>query len=148
MKLLDIQSSPILVDPLDGKYYKLREDAKINVITNEGTYHVCLGAGWITDLRSGSSFIDHFIPKWDGPDSKYSAIVAFHDTCWSGWVPREISDSLLAQGCVFTHKCSERTGALVKLAVDHFGTYYDLDDRMPKPYTLNRYYELVELSAK
>ena len=92
MKLLDIRTTPILVDPLDGEYYRLRKDAEITMVTDEGTYHDFLGAGWITDLRSGSSFIDHFIPKWDGPESPYSALIAFHDSCWSGWVPREISD--------------------------------------------------------
>ena len=148
MKLLEIRNTPILVDPLDGEYYRLRKDAEITMVTDEGTYHDYLGAGWITDLRSGSSFIDHFIPKWDGPESPYSALIAFHDSAWSGWVPRKISDEILAQGCVLTHKCSERVSQLVKFAVDHFGTHYDMEDRMPKPYTLNRYYEKMELSAR
>ena len=148
MKVLDIQNTPILVDPLDGKFFRLREDANIRIVTDEGTYNDDLGAGWITDLRPGSSFIDHFIPKWDGPESPYSALIAFHDSAWSGWVPRLISDEILAQGCVLTHKCSVRVSRLIKLTTDHFGTYYDLDDRMPAPYTLNRYYENMELSDR
>ena len=148
MKLLEIRNTPILVDPMDGKYYRLRNDAKIKVITDECTYNVTLAAGWVTDLRSGSSFVDHFIPKWGGPDSPYSALIAFHDTCWSGWVSRKISDEILAQGCVITHKCSERISKFVKFATDHFGTYYEMDEKLPTPYKLNRFYERVEVNDK
>lgn len=137
--LKGIENSPLCLVPheVDG-YWRLSQDSYIFLHTNEGTIRASLSKGWVTDKRSGSDAINLFVPKWCGPYSTYSAIVAFHDCAWSGWISRSLSDELLRQGMIISGKVSERRAAVVKFAVDHFGHYYDLSENLPGVYKFNR----------
>ena len=146
--LKGIESSPLWLVPheVDG-YWRLSQDSDIFLHTNEGTIRASLYKGWVTDKRSGSDAINWFVPKWDGPRSIYSAIVAFHDSAWSGWISRELSDELLRQGMILSGLVSERRAAVVKFTVDHFGHYYELEEPLTGIYAGNRQKELVYWEA-
>ena len=96
--------------------------------------------GWITDLRSGTDAINWFIPK-HGND-EYNAIILFHDFSWSGWISRSLSNELLRQGIILSGTRGEHVASIVKFTVDHVGTYYQLEDKLPEPYTVNREFEV------
>lgn len=95
--------------------------------------------GWITDLRSGTDAINWFIPK-KGND-EYNAIILFHDFSWSGWISRSLSNELLRQGIILSETRGEHVASIVKFTVDHVGHYYNLEDTLPEPYTVNRQLE-------
>ena len=139
IQLKSIENSPLYLEPHEVKgYWRLMGDAYITLVTDEGHITAHLLKGWVTDKRSGSDAINLFVPKWCGPYSTYSAIVAFHDCYWSGWISRALSDELLRQGMILSGKVSERRAAVVKFAVDHFGHYYDLSENLPGVYKFNR----------
>ena len=131
---------PLRYIPITSKYYKLTSDYNIRLHTNEGILDAYMKAGWITDLRSGSDAINWFIPK-HGND-EYNAIILFHDFSWSGHISRSLSNELLRQGIILSGTRGERVASIVKITVDHFGTYYNLDDNLPEPYTVNRQFEI------
>lgn len=127
-----------LVPPEVDGYWRLSQDSYIFLHTNEVTIRASISKGCVTDKRSGSDAINWFVPKWDGPRSIYSAIVAFHDFAWSGWISRELSDELLRQGMILSGLVSARSAAIVKFTVDHIGHYYDLSEKLPGVYVFNR----------
>lgn len=147
MKLLDIKIiKPLKMTPLDSKYWQLTDDLYAKFITNEGTYHLKLKKGWITDLRSGCDVINMLVPKW-GNDI-YTITILFHDCAWSGWVSRELSNEILRQGMILSGEIGSFRAGLVFKAVQTFGTYYNLDDALPEPYTINRVFESLKLLDK
>jgi len=146
IKLLDIViHTPRVLVPISDKYWMLDKIWKFDIITNEFKILVRNQPGWITDKRSGSDWINWLVPK-DGND-KYNAIIGFHDTSWSGWLTRALSNELLAQGMAFSGEVSQKVSRIAKVAVDHFGHYYNFEDELPKPYTNNRKLELIRLVA-
>ena len=137
--LKGIENSPLFLEPHEVPgYWRLSQDSCVILHTNEGDIRASLSKGWVTDKRSGSDAINWFVPKWDGPRSIYSAIVAFHDFAWSGWISRELSDELLRQGMILSGLVSARSAAIVKFTVDHIGHYYDLSEKLPGVYVFNR----------
>lgn len=146
IKLLDIViHTPRVLVPISDKYWMLDKIWKFDIITNEFKILVRNQPGWITDKRSGSDWINWLVPK-DGND-QYNAIIGFHDTSWSGWITRALSNELLAQGMAFSGEVSQKVSRIAKLTVDHFGHYYNFEDELPKPYTNNRNLELIRLVA-
>ena len=145
MKLLNIMHSPIYLGETPRKGYWVNEEyVSISMQTDEGTHNVVLDPGWISDKRSGCFLVDIVIPKWCGPYDDYSALIAFHDFCWSGWVKRLLADEILRQGCIYTQKCGKREAALGKFFTDHFGHYYELNEPLDGVYTQNREFEHYE----
>lgn len=139
IRLKSIENSPLILEPHEvSGYWRLSQDSYIILHTNEGDIRAGLLKGWVTDKRSGSDAINWFVPKWEGPRSPYSAIVAFHDFSWSGWLSRALSDELLRQGMVLSGIVSSPRAAVVKITVDHFGHYYDLSEKLPGVYADNR----------
>lgn len=139
IQLKSIEHTPLYLEPHEAKgYWRLSQDSRIILHTNEGDISAALYKGWVTDKRSGSDAINVFVPKWEGPLSSYSAIVAFHDFSWSGWISRALSDELLRQGMILSGIVSERRAAVVKFVVDHFGHYYYLSEKLPGVYEDNR----------
>ena len=148
IQLKGIENSPLWLEPHEVKgYWRLSQDSHIILHTNEGDLRASISKGWVTDKRSGSDAINWFVPKWDGPLSIYSAIVAFHDFAWSGWISRALSDELLRQGMILSGLVSERRAAVVKFTVDHFGHYYELEEPLTGIYAGNRQKELVYWEA-
>lgn len=146
IKLLDIIiHTPRVLVPISDKYWMLDKIWKFDIITNEFKILVRNQPGWITDKRSGSDWINWLVPK-DGNDL-YNAIIGFHDTSWSGWITRALSNELLAQGMAFSGEVSQKVSRIAKFTVDHFGHYYNFEDELPKPYTNNRKLELIRLVA-
>lgn len=146
IKLLDIViHTPRVLVPISDKYWMLDKIWKFDIITNEFKILVINQPGWITDKRSGSDWINRLVPK-DGND-QYNAIIGFHDTSWSGWITRALSNELLAQGMAFSGEVSQKVSRIAKFTVDHFGHYYNFEDELPKPYTNNRKLELIRLVA-
>jgi len=146
IKLLDIViHTPRVLVPISDKHWMLDKIWKFDIITNEFKILVRNQPGWITDKRSGSDWINWLVPK-DGND-QYNAIIGFHDTSWSGWITRALSNELLAQGMAFSGEVSQNVSRIVKVTVDHFGHYYNFEDELPKPYTNNRKLELIRLVA-
>lgn len=124
----------------DKKHWILTEDYWVKLHTSCGTLTAKMLTGWITDLRSGSSFCDIVVPK-KGNDI-YTAIIIFHDFCYSGHLSKSIADSMLEQGMILSGIAPWRA-SLAHKAVSWFGSsgYYDLTDVMPQPYTSNRQFE-------
>jgi hypothetical protein len=135
-----------LINQDDG-YWVLLSDFYATYHTDCGVYHLELLAGWITDLRSGSEWVDAIVPK-RGNDI-YNAVIMFHDTMYSGWCPKSIADEILRQGIIFSG-ISEWRANLAYKAVDLFGSsgYYFLEDDMPEPYSHNRSFELLQYLDK
>jgi hypothetical protein len=127
---------PLKYKPIDKKYYILTSDFNVRLHTSEGILDAYMKKGWITDLRSGSDAINWVIPK-KGND-EYNAIILFHDFSWSGWITRALSNELLRQGIILSGTRGEKVADIVKFTVDHFGHYYNLEDKLPEPYTVNR----------
>lgn len=141
IKLIKIEIvKPLRYKSIDKKYYKLTKDFNIRLHTNEGILNAYMKAGWITDLRSGTDAINWFIPK-KGND-EYNAIILFHDFSWSGHISRKLSNELLRQGIILSNTRGEYVANVVKFTVDHFGHYYELEDKLPEPYTVNREFEV------
>lgn len=146
LKILDIKIiKPRVLKPIDKKYWMLEEKWYFDIITNEFTIEVRNLPGWITDKRSGSDWINWLVPK-DG-NEQYNAIIGFHDTSWSGWITRALSNELLAQGMAFSGEVSQKVSRIVKVTVDHFGHYYNFEDELPPPYTNNRSFEQLTIVA-
>ena len=144
MKLLDVKIlKPLSLEPLDSKYWKLTSDLHVDFITDEGTWKLRNKAGWITDLRSGCDAINIIAPRW-GNDI-YTVVVLFHDCAWSGWVSRQLSNEILRQGMILSGEIGRFRASLVYHAVQNFGTYYNMDDALPEPYTVNRCFESLRL---
>lgn len=141
IKLIKIEIvKPLRYKSIDKKYYKLTKDFNIRLHTNEGILNAYMKAGWITDLRSGTDAINWFIPK-KGND-EYNAIILFHDFSWSGHISRKLSNELLRQGIILSNTRGEDVANVVKFTVDHIGHYYELEDKLPEPYTVNREFEV------
>lgn len=147
-KLIGIYApfDPVL-RPIDCKFSILTQPYHARAITDEGTWYLDLVPGWVTDERSGSDAINWMVPKRG--NRLYNAMIAFHDTSWSGWLSRMLSNDLfIRQGFALSGQVSQRVSNLAGFAVDHFGTYYDLPDALPRPYTDNRKYEHLVLLDK
>jgi len=123
-------------------YWILDKDFEAVFITDEATYTLRLRAGWITDLRSGSSWVDWIVPKRGSKE--YNAIIMLHDCAYSGWLEKNDADSLLRRGLV-VGGLSELRAEIAYSAVHIAGGsgYYKLDQRMPTPYTHNRSCEFL-----
>lgn len=149
IELRNITGTPIFLQPVEGAegYWSAMDDFEIRLGTSDGTLVLRALEGWITDKRSGSSAIDWFIPKWGGPVSPYSRIIAAHDIMWSGWVTRKLSDELLRQGMILSGKVSSAKAGIAKFAVDNLGHYYELDEPITGIYAGNRQKELVYWEA-
>jgi hypothetical protein len=116
--------------------------------TNFGNFKLKLLRGWVTDKRSGNSAVDLIIPKWSH-NIIYCATVAFHDAGYSGYLPKEEVDELFYQGLLLSG-ISKWRAKLAWKAVSVFGNngYFDIEDKMPMPYTYNRSFERFELADK
>lgn len=125
----------------------LLEDYSALIVTDEGTFHLDLKAGWITDWRSGSRALDIVAPKFG--NGIYECLVFAHDTAYSGWVSKALADEVFVhQGFEFSGECGHTRAQLSYNAVRLFGSAYYMEDVMPKPYTDNRQYESLTLEAK
>jgi len=148
MKLYNILTSheqPVVV-PFGKSHWKLVEDYEVKLYTNEGTYTFKMLKGWITDFRSGSSLIDWFLPKRG--NSMYTAIVLCHDMGFSGHLSKNLIDELLRQGMILSGQPKYKAD-LAYQAVQTFGNscYYELDEKMPRPYSNNRQFEIFRIYA-
>ena len=148
MKLLDIKIiKPLKMEPIDSKYWKLTDDYHVDFITDGGVWKLRNKPNWITDLRSGCGDVINIIaPKWG--NSEYTATVLMHDTAWSGWMSRQLSNELLKQGMILSGEIGSFRGALVYNAVQCFGHYSNMDEPLPEPYTINRLFESLKLYDK
>ena len=149
IELRNITGTPIFLQPVEGAegYWSAMDSFVIRLETNQGNIILHGEKGWITDKRSGSSAVDGFIPKWKGPQSMYSRIIAAHDIMWSGWITRALSDELLRQGIILSGVAGPVKAGIVKFAVDHFGHYYELEEPLTGIYAGNRQKELVYWEA-
>lgn len=150
LEILDVKIiKPRVLKPIDKKYWMLEKKWFFDIITNEFTIEVRNLPGWITDKRSGSDWINWLLPK-DGNDI-YNAIIGFHDTSWSGWISRQLSNVILYQGIIFSKEAGEKAAWIAKKTVDNIGRYYNLEEELPPPYTNNRHFErltMVETQLK
>ena len=147
MQLVDIKIiKPLKMEPIDSKFWKLTDDFYVDFITDEGVWKLRNKSNWITDLRSGCDAINIIAPKWG--NSVYTATVLMHDTAWSGWMSRQLSNELLRQGMILSGEIGSFRGSLVYNAVQYFGHYSNMDDELPEPYTINRMFESLRLYDK
>lgn len=141
-----IVRTPLKLTPIDTKYWRLTDKYSVDFITDEGVYKLRLMPGWITDLRSGCDAINAIIPKWG--NDLFTATVLLHDCAWSGHLSRALSNDLLRQGMVLSGEVGTLRASLAYYAVSAFGTYYDMDDALPEPYTINRIFEKITIEDK
>lgn len=129
-----------------SKYWVLKTFYHARFYTDQGVFELKLHPGWITDKRSGSHLLDWFIPK-DGCE-EYNAAVFAHDTSYSGWLSKALADNLFVrQGFYKSKEVSKRRAKIAHFAVRTFGRSYNMEDKMPKPYTRNREFESLVLVA-
>ena len=147
IKLLDVVIlEPRVLKKISKNLWMLEKPWHFDLFTNEFRIMVRNQPGWITDKRSGTDAINCIVPK-DGNDI-YNAVIGFHDTAWSGWLTRALSNEIMAQGMVFSKEVSVPVSRISKFMVDNFGHYYQFDDELPPPYTNSRKLELIRLVAK
>lgn len=147
MKLLAINIiKPLQMAPVDTKYWKLTDGYAVNFVTDEGIYKLYFKAGWITDLRSGSDAINCIIPKWG--NDLFMATVLSHDLMWSGHLSRELSNDFLRQGMILSGEVGTLRASLAYYAVSKCGRYYNMDEELPEPYTINRLFEKITIEDK
>lgn len=128
-------------------HWDLRRPYHAEFVTSDGTYVLDLDTLWVTDLRSGSDAINWFAPKRG--NIIYEACVGGHDTAWSGHVSRSLSNEIfIHQGFALSGEVGPRRADAAKFAVDHFGTYYELDTPLPPPYANNRALESLVLQPQ
>jgi len=133
------------------KYWKLVAPYHAEFITSDGTWKLDLKQGWITDKRSGSSIIDPIISKWNDKNYKYQAVVACHDCSYSGWVSKDLADELFVhQGFYKSGEMGSLRASMAYATVQIFGNsgYYDMNDTLPEPYTINILFEKLVLVDK
>lgn len=147
IKLLKIESSPVVTRYLNNGYWILERPLEIDLHTNEGILKYRMDKGWITDYRSGSSAVDIVVPKignW-----KYTAVVLCHDMGYSGWVSKDVADELLYQGMVMSGISKIRAGmAYYAVKIAGNGAYYNMDMELKPPYQYNREKEKFSWSDK
>lgn len=141
-----IVRTPLKLTPIDTKYWKLTDKYAADFITDEGVYKLRLQSGWITDLRSGCDAINAIVPKWG--NDLYTATIMLHDCAWSGHLSRELSNILLRQGMVLSGEVGSLRASMAYYAVSSFGRYYDMDEVLPEPYTINRIFEKITIEDK
>lgn len=147
MKLKRIKIiNPLNLTTLDTSYWKLTTDYNVKFISDEGTYNLYLRKGWITDLRSGCDAINSIIPKWG--NDLYTATILLHDCAWSGHLSRELSNELLKQGMILSGEVGTLRASLAYYAVSVFGRYYNMEEELPEPYTINRLFEKLTIEDK
>lgn len=139
---------PIEFTPVSATLFRLTAPYAVDFVTDGGVWKLRNKAGWLTDLRSGSSLIDCVIPKMGG--AVYVAGVLLHDTAFSGKMSFDLANEMLRQCLILSGEIGEFRAGLAMRAVAAFGRghYYDVDDPMPEPYTLNRLFEGLTLEAK
>lgn len=146
-----IATEPLHLEELiSGKYWTLTKDYYAKFITDEGTYHLRLLRGWVTDKRSGSSIIDPIIPKWS-KNIKYQAVISAHDCSYSGWISKSLADNLfIYQGMYMSGEVNKIRSSLAYYGVAGFGNsgYYNMDDDLPYPYQDNHNFESLVLLDK
>ena len=64
IELRNITGTPIFLQPVEGAegYWSAMDRFDIKLWTNQGNIILRGVNGWITDMRSGSSPVDRFIP--------------------------------------------------------------------------------------
>lgn len=129
------------------KHWELLSFYHARFHTDEGIYDLYLSPGWITDFRSGSNAINLFVPKRG--NEQYNACIYAHDASWSGHLSRALSNDLfIRQGFHVSGQVFNWRASVAGKAVDNFGTYYGMDDKLPEPYTINRCFERITLSHR
>jgi len=154
MRLLEIVVRAPIIDRELRKikckqYWVATQYARAELITDEGTWVSEQLPGWVWDRRSGSRTVDLVVPK-SGSDA-YNAVLAGHDTSYSGWMSRALSDDLFVrQGFALSGDVGRRMSAVAYRTVRLFGWpgYYDLGAPMPEPYAQNRGLERLYLVDK
>jgi hypothetical protein len=148
MKLLAIESTPLelAAHPTAKGYWTLTEDASAVFTVDKYIVTCRLRKGWVTDKRSGSRWIDKFIPKWTLTNSVFNWGIALHDASYSGWIPRDITDDMLLSN--WETNTAVRTDFIAKAGYRAVRTvgwsgYYSLRESLPEPYTHNRAKEMV-----
>jgi len=129
------------------QYWILTQPYHAEFVTDEGTWHLDLKPMWITDKRSGSSAVDLVVPKWG--NKEYQAVVAGHDTSYSGWMSQDYSDDLfIRQGFHLSGCIGKNRAGLAHTVVNALGRAFTMDDPMPQPYRNNRDFERLVLLDK
>lgn len=149
MRLLDIEVyDKMKLEPINTKLFRLADFYDADFVTDEGVWRLRNKAGWITDLRSGTSAINYIIPKWG--NEKYNATIALHDTAFSGWMSFELANELLYQGMILSGQIGSFRAGLAKNMVSLFGRsgYRNMYEELPSPYTNVRQFESLKLWDK
>lgn len=140
--LLDIQyplGEPV-ADPVSKTHWRLKQDYQTLRITDCGVLESNMYTGWITDFRSGSRPADLVIPKIG--KGRYTATVLGHDEDYSGWISKDLADSLFYQGLLLSG-ISKCRAELAYQAVSKLGWlgYVPMDEDLKGIYKGNRTFE-------
>ena len=139
---------PLAFTPVSTELFALTSPYWVDFITDEGVWKLRNKTSWLTDLRSGSSWIDCLIPKMG--NQTYTAGILLHDTCFSGKMSFDLANEMLRQCMILSKEVGPLRAGLAHTAVSKFGRshYFGVDDDLPEPYTINRVFEGLTLEAK
>lgn len=130
---------------LGDRYFQLLEDTKISVCTDEGVFEYKIGAGFVTNFRSGAPLVDWFIDQlgnnlhqvcWLVHDANYTPCI---NKCYEHAVSRKTADDLLHAMLLFADEKRWKAN-LIWSAVRLFGESAYKDD---DAFTFDNYRRLI-----
>lgn len=138
----------LILKPVTDKLWQATSLMQCRFVTDEGVWKLRNKPSWLTDLRSGSSWIDCIIPKMG--NTVYTAGILLHDTAFSGKMSFDLANEMLRQCMILSGEVGPFRAGLAHTAVSRFGRshYYGVDDDLPEPYTTNRVFEGLTLESK
>ena len=106
--------------------WRLADDVKCEVKTDEGVLRYKIFKGFVTNMRSGASCIDCIIPKFTG-NNRYNLAILCHDFAYTQnmfnehFLSRKLADNLLKQMAVKSGEIGSAKAAIMHRAVRMFG---------------------------
>jgi len=107
IKVNSFAGSQIVTEFAGVDLWRLKNEVKVHVFTNEGTLFYAMKPGFPTNMRSGSHCIDWLIPKFTG-NNQYNLAILCHDFAYTknifegNYLPRDEADELLRQMCILS----------------------------------------------
>lgn len=133
--LLSLPELPVV--PLGNRLYKLAQDYKVTVVTDEGLFIYKFKKGFITNFRSGGLLVDGFVDQiGDGPEIQASWLI--HDAAYTPCdafdgehpISRARADEIL-KACLLHAGMKPYKANIVYYSVRWFGgSAYEEDDEL------------------
>jgi len=135
IKVKDFSGSQIVTEFAGVDLWRLKNNVRVEVFTNEGTLVYTMEPGFPTNMRSGSHCIDWLIPKFTG-NNKYNLAILCHDFAYTknrdggNYLSRELADELLRQMVIMSGELGTfRAGIMHKALRLGGGAAYECENK-------------------